>query len=254
MVNTIDLNSDLGEIPAQRDVDIALLSVVTSANIACGGHAGDEASMREMAWAAAERGVAIGAHPSYPDREGFGRAEMAIGERELEETLREQIQSLESVVREAGSELSHVKPHGALYHAAMHKRSVAEAIARAVVAVDAKLVLVGLAGAPGMTWWREMGLRATAEGFADRVYAPDGALTPRSVKGSLITDAGKAADQAVRMARGLGVIASDGSVISHHAQTICVHSDTPGALDVAIAVRRGLESAGVRVCAGISRE
>jgi UPF0271 protein len=246
-LKTIDLNSDLGELPAQRAVDLELMDIVTSANIACGGHAGDEQSMREMVRAAVERRVAIGAHPSYPDRPGFGRVEIAMGERELEEAVRAQLESLVRIAREIGARVVHVKPHGALYHAAMHSRGVAEAVGRAVRSVDSALALMGQAGATGLEWWQGMGMRVVAEGFADRVYLADGTLSPRSRPGALIEDTVKAAQQALRIARGQGVVASDGTVVRVAAQTICIHSDTPGAVPVARAVRTELEKAGFAV-------
>jgi len=243
-LRTIDLNSDLGELPGQRAVDLELMEIVTAANIACGGHAGDLASMRDMVRAAVGRGVTIGAHPSFPDRAGFGRVEMAMGEPELEASVREQVEALVRVAGGAGGRVVHVKPHGALYHAAMHKQGVADAVARAVRAVDAGLVLMGQSGAPGLGWWRVAGMSVVAEAFADRVYLKDGTLAPRGRGGALIEDPAMAAEQAVRIAQGRGVIANDGSVVQVAAETICIHSDTPGAVAVARAVRSGLEAAG----------
>lgn len=243
-MQTIDLNCDMGE---GMGTDLALLEFVTSANVACGGHAGDERTMRETVRAAKARGVVVGAHPSYPDRSGFGRVAMEMSGAAIEETVREQVAVLDRIVRREGVRLVHVKPHGALYHAAISKRDVAEAVARGVRSVDSKLVLVGLAGAEGLEWWRAMGMLVAAEAFADRRYGADGSLRSRAKAGAMIEGASSAAEQAVRIAEGLGVVAGDGSVIVVNAETICIHGDTAGAVEIARAVRGELERRGVRV-------
>lgn len=246
-MTAIDLNCDLGESPQRLadGSDEALLRLVTSANIACGGHAGDEHSMHALVRAAARLGVAVGAHPSFPDRENFGRTDMHLPAADLEAAVLAQVRVLARIAATAGVPLVHVKPHGALYHAASSRPDVADAVARAVRAVDPGLILVGLAGATCLERWRASGLRTAAEAFADRRYRPDGSLTPRSSPHAVLDDPGQAAAQAVRIARGLGAVADDGAVVPILAQTLCLHSDTPGAELAAAAIRRGLQAAGV---------
>ncbi len=247
--HAIDLNCDLGESdnPAQIAIDAALLAIVTSANIACGGHAGDEASMTRTVRAAMERAVAVGAHPSYPDRANFGRVEMDMDPAAIEAAVAEQVRTLDRVARSLGVRLSHAKPHGALYHAAMSRMPVADAIARAVRAIDPAITLVGLAGAPGLARWRELGSPVAAEAFADRRYEPDGTLRSRTQPGALIETPAQAADQAVDIALGRGAIAIDGRAIAIRAETICIHGDTPRAPALAAAIRGALEGAGLRI-------
>jgi 5-oxoprolinase (ATP-hydrolysing) subunit A len=239
-MTAIDLNCDLGEVPEliAGGVDEALLEVVSSANVACGGHAGDAATMELTLRAAERHGVAAGAHPSYPDREGFGRRELVAAPADVEAFVFLQIHALASVAAKLGLGLSHVKPHGALYHAAGRDPAVAAAIARAAARVDPALVLVGLAGSPALAAWRALGFRVAGEAFADRRYEPDGSLRARSRPGALITDPAAAADQAVRLATGRGAAV---------AETLCLHGDTPGAVAIARAVRAALEHAGVQV-------
>lgn len=246
---TIDLNCDLGECEnaAQIAIDAALLDIVTSANIACGGHAGDQGSMQRTVREAIRRGVAIGAHPSYPDRADFGRKEMPLSAIEIEHTVRDQVMSLRCFVAAERGRLAHVKPHGALYHAAMTKPEVAEAVARGVRSINAALVLVGLAGTKGIEAWRSMGMATAAEAFADRCYEANGWLRSRTLPGAVLDDPGAASEQALRIATEQGVISMDGSVVAVEAETICIHSDTPGALSVARAVRERLEGAGILV-------
>ncbi len=249
---TIDLNADMGEGEgaAERATDLALLGVVSSANIACGAHAGDGASMRAIASAALARGVAIGAHPGYPDRANFGRVEVAMTETEIEASARSQVGALVEIVRALGGEVRHVKAHGALYHAAGARPEVARAIGLAALAgCGAGVVMVGFARSPALGVWRSMGLRVVAEAFADRSYEADGTLRARGLAGAVIADPAEAAAQAVRIAQGEGVIAADGSRVTVDAGTICVHADTPGAVGVARAVREALEGGGVRVAA-----
>jgi 5-oxoprolinase (ATP-hydrolysing) subunit A len=245
----IDLNCDLGEFDtsSSQATDLALLDIVTSANIACGGHAGDASTMARTVAGAIARGVGIGAHPSYPDPANFGRIEVALSDQEIEHTVAEQIHTLDVIARAAGGRLRHVKPHGALYHAAMVRRGVAEAIARAARSCGADLILVGLAGAPGLRVWQEQGCRTAAEVFADRRYEIDGSLRSRTQPDALIANPEQAAIQAVRLVHAPAPTACgthDGSVAP---QTICIHGDTPRAPHIAAAVRRGLEAAGVQV-------
>lgn len=240
----IDLNCDMGEGAGN---DAALVECVTSANIACGGHAGDEQSMRVVVREALQRGVAIGAHPGYPDRAGFGRVAIALSPREVELCVAEQVERLSAIARQEGTRVRHVKPHGALYHAAMNAREVAAAVAAGVRRVDAGLVLVGLAGARGLEWWREMGLRVAAEAFADRRYEGDGSLRGRGHADAMIEDPREAAEQASRIARGAGVVAVDGREVGVSAATICIHGDSAGAVALARAVRTRLDREGVQV-------
>jgi 5-oxoprolinase (ATP-hydrolysing) subunit A len=224
----IDLNCDMGELEDSAH-EAALMQYITSANIACGGHAGDEASMERTARLALERGVRIGAHPGYPDPANFGRIEMPMSESEIAATVREQIERLDAVVKRLGGAIVHVKPHGALYNVAVKNEPVARAIARGVMQWNPSTTIFGLAGSRMLDWWREMGLPAAAEGFADRRYEPDGTLRSRKFPDALITDPEAAAAQALRLARE-GV-----------AQTICVHSDTPGSVEILKACRKVLE-------------
>jgi UPF0271 protein len=209
------------------------MASISSANVACGGHAGDETTMEATIRCALRHGVALGAHPGYPDRAGFGRAPVAMAARDLERSVREQLLALHRIARGLGASIVHVKPHGALYHAAMHDLAVAEAIARASRAVVADPVLVGLAGARALDAWRTMGFAVAAEGFADRRYEPDGTLRPRALAGALVVDPAEAVEQALRIARGT--------------DTVCIHGDTPGAPAIARAVRAGLEAAGFAI-------
>jgi UPF0271 protein len=223
----IDLNCDMGELEdAQHEA--ALMESITSANIACGAHAGDEATMERTTRLALERGIRIGAHPGYPDRANFGRVEMPMSAAEIAATVCEQIERLDAVVRRLGGEIVHVKPHGALYNVAVRNETVARAIAAGIAQWNPKTTVFGLAGSPMLDWWRQMGFKVAAEGFADRRYEPDGTLRSRKFPDALITDPQAAAAQAVRLARE-GV-----------AQTICVHGDTPGAVEILKACRKAL--------------
>jgi UPF0271 protein len=209
-------------------LEAALMAHVTSANIACGGHAGDEAAMERTIRLAMARGVRAGAHPGYPDRENFGRAALPMSAAELEESVYRQIVRLDAVAGRCGARLTHVKPHGALYNTAAKDPPVAEAIARAVARWDTTAVLVGLAGSGCLQAWKTAGFRVAAEGFADRAYEPDGTLRPRTQPGALITDPEAAARQALELAR--------------RVDTICVHSDTPGAERILAAVAAAFAS------------
>ncbi len=246
---TIDLNCDMGEFTdaARIAIDLALLGIVTSANIACGGHAGDEATMSETVRAAMELGVAVGAHPGYPDRARFGRVEIEMPPRAIEESVTKQILALMAVADRLGAPVGHVKPHGALYHTAMKKPDVAQAIARAVQRTLPKAILVGQAGNPMLDRWRSMGMRVAAEAFADRRYELDGALRSRTLPGALIEAPAEAAAQALRIARGEGVLTAGGAVLPIRADTTCIHSDTPGSVAIAGAVRDALRRAGITI-------
>ncbi|HEV2445190.1 MAG TPA: 5-oxoprolinase subunit PxpA [Candidatus Sulfopaludibacter sp.] len=223
----IDINCDMGELEDARH-EAALMDHITSANIACGGHAGDDAIMERTTRLALERGVRIGAHPGYPDRANFGRVEMAMSADEIARTVHQQIARLDAIVRRQGGAIVHVKPHGALYNVAVHNRAVARAIGDGVARWNPGTVVFGLAGSPMLDVWREMGLNVAGEAFADRRYEPDGTLRSRKFPDALITDPQAAAAQAVRLAR------------EGNAQTICVHGDTPGAVEILKACREAL--------------
>lgn len=244
MTVQVDLNADLGE---GAPTDEALLDVITSANIACGGHAGDEASMRRTVRLAASRAVGVGAHPSYPDRVGFGRRVVSISPAALVASLIEQIQALSAIAVREGVSLQHVKAHGALYHVAVTDEAIAGAIGQAVRSVDPGLILVALAGSRPEGIWHAMGLHVAREAFIDRGYTAAGTLIPRDQAGALLTDPAGAAARAVRMVRD-GVVASvQGRDVPVQADTLCVHADTPGSHHIAAAVRQALESSSIRV-------
>jgi UPF0271 protein len=223
----IDLNCDMGELEDSAH-EAELMALVTSANIACGAHAGDLATMERTARLALERGVRIGAHPGYPDRENFGRLELAMSPEAIAQTVYEQIALLDGVVTRLGGAIAYVKPHGALYNVAVNNGEVARAIAEGAARWNAGTLLFGLAGAPMLDVWRAMGIRVAGEAFADRRYEPDGSLRSRKLPGALITDPAEAAAQAVLLAK------------SGRAETICVHGDTPGAVAILKACRDAL--------------
>jgi UPF0271 protein len=245
----VDLNADIGEFLAADPAghDDLLIKVITSGSIACGFHAGDPSVMRRTVALAARAGVAIGAHPGFRDLAGFGRREMSVEPQEMTDLVLYQIGALGAVAKAEGLSLQHVKPHGALYNMSVRRKDVADAIARAVASFDESLILMGLPGSELLAAGSRLRLRVAAEGFADRSYEPDGSLTSRQVAGSVVTDPHAAAERAVRMIKEKNVIARDGSSIPCEVDTICVHGDTPGAVDVAGAVRRALEQAGVVV-------
>lgn len=246
---TIDLNADVGELPEALDDgrEEALLRLVSSANIACGGHAGDERTMARVLALAGRLGVAAGAHPGYPDRASFGRRSAGMDPGAIEETVFEQVRALAAAAGRAGVELRHVKPHGALYNDAARNDAVAAAIARGVARWSDAVALVGLAGSRCLEVYREQGFEAVGEGFADRAYEADGTLRPRALPGALHADPAVAAAQAVRIAVAGLVAALGGPEIALAARTICVHGDSPGAVAVAGAVRAALLAAGVRL-------
>ncbi|MFM8282919.1 MAG: 5-oxoprolinase subunit PxpA [Planctomycetaceae bacterium] len=244
---TIDLNADLGE--GDPAADEALLAVVSRCNVACGGHAGDATMMRATVTAALARGVAIGAHPSFPDRPGFGRRMMAIGTGTLVASLRDQIEGLAAIAAAAGARLTHVKPHGALYHAVAVDRSLADAFAALVAAIDPALLLVGPSGSELLRAGARHGVATASEVFADRAYAADGSLVPRGRAGAIITDPAVAAARAVRMAIAGVVEVTGGGTVAVRADTIGIHADTPAAASLARGVRAALEAAGVAITA-----
>jgi UPF0271 protein len=246
---SIDINADLGESPESlaNGEDFELMRNITSASIACGGHAGDAWTMERTLELAKELGVAAGAHPGYPDPANFGRVELAIAADELETSLREQIATLARAADRLGVRLNHVQPHGALYHAANRHHEVALAIGHAVMAVDSKLIVVGQAGSPSLDSWRSLGLLCAEEAFADRMYERGGALRQRKLRGALLEDPERAAKQALDIAVRHRVNLDDGSELCLMVQTLCIHSDTPGAATIARAVSERLKAAGVQI-------
>jgi len=227
--------------------DAALMDSISSANVACGFHAGDPGAMRATIALAREKGVAIGAHPGFQDLVGFGRREMKATPAEVEDLVLYQVSALAGMASAQGVRLQHVKAHGALYNMACRDRALADAIAKAVAAFDRSLILFGLPNSELLRAGAAAGLSIAAEVFADRAYDPDGSLTSRTKPGSVIHDTSKVVERAIKMVRDKQVIAVDGSTISLKADTICLHGDTPGAADHAKAVRRGLEAAGISV-------
>ena len=245
----IDLNSDIGESfgAFRLGADDQVLESITSANIACGFHAGDPDVMRRTVRLALEAGVAIGAHPGFPDLQGFGRREIRMGAHEVEDMVLYQVGALAAMAAAEGARLNHVKAHGALYNMAAKDSTLADAIARAVRAFDPRLILFGLPGSELLRAGRDAGLVVVAEGFADRGYEPDGSLSPRTRAGSVIHDADEVVARAVRMVTGRRVTATNGEEISLDIQTLCIHGDTPGAADLARRLREGLERNGIDV-------
>jgi UPF0271 protein len=243
----IDLNCDMGEVPeAIADgTQEALMRSVTSANVACGGHAGDEEMMRTTIQQAVRYGVAVGAHPGYADRENFGRLELKISGAEVADSVHKQVRALAQVAESCGARVVHVKPHGALYNQAVKNRELARAIADGVTRWNRDVVLVGLAGSPMLEVFREAGFTVAAEAFADRRYEADGTLRARKFEDALIRDPEIAARQALGIVERGVVRARDGSDVAVAPQTICIHGDTPGAPAIAAEVARVLRESGI---------
>lgn len=239
---TIDLNADLGE---GDPYDAELLRIVSSCNIACGGHAGDRSSIESTMRLAVANGVTVGAHPSYPDREGFGRRSRFISGDELMQSLLRQLNRFAAVASELDTPIGHVKPHGALYTDAVVDAGLADVIARAVAGMKDRPPLVGQPGTELESAAREHGLGFIAEAFVDRAYQADGRLVPRSEPGAVHGDIETIARQAVSLAVKGRVQGLQGDTISVHADTLCIHGDTPGAAEAAHAVRQALEGEGV---------
>lgn len=254
---TIDLNSDLGESFGQWSMgdDAAMLDIVTSANVACGFHAGDPAGILRTLKAAAAKGVTIGAHVAYPDLVGFGRRNMDIASDELSADVVYQIGALQALATAAGTRVRYVKPHGALYNTIAHDTRQALAVIEAIRAVDARLVLVALAGSPLIELARREGLTCIAEAFADRAYTPQGTLVSRREPGAVLHDAEQVARRMLRLVQSGEVEAIDGSITRVEADSICVHGDSPGAIQMAREVRQLLEQSGVslQAFAGVTR-
>ncbi len=251
----IDLNCDMGESFGAYTIgaDEAVMATITSANVACGYHGGDPGVMRRTVRLARDAGVAVGAHPGFPDLLGFGRREMRMAAQDVEDMVLYQIGALAAIARSEGVRLSHVKPHGALYNMAVTDKELAAAIARAVVAFDPALIFFALPGSELARAANGLGLQVALEGFADRAYQPDGSLTPRSRAGAVIHDIEAVVARALRMATDGDVIALDGSRLDMRVDTICTHGDTQGAPSLTRALRAGLERAGVTVAAVASQ-
>jgi UPF0271 protein len=245
----IDINSDLGESFGAYTIghDAGLMDAITSANVAAGFHAGDPSVLRDTVRLAKAKGVAVGAHPGFPDLVGFGRRELNVTVKEAEDFVLYQVAAVAGVAAAEGVRLQHVKPHGALFNMAVRNRELAMAIARGVAACDPSLILFGLPGSAILDAGRAAGLRVAAEIFADRAYEPDGQLASRRKPGAVIHDAETVVARAVRMVQDGTVVAIDGSVVRLEADTMCVHGDTPGSDVLAAKIRAGLERAGVTV-------
>ena len=243
---TLDLNADVGEGFGRWELgdDDAVLATVTSANVACGFHAGDPATMARTVRTALRHGVSVGAHVSYRDLAGFGRRYVDASENELTGDVVYQIGALQAVARSEGGRVAYVKPHGALYTTVAHDERHARAVITALVRLDPTLPLVGLAGSPLLRAARDAGLTVVAEAFADRAYTPAGTLLPRREPGAVLHDPQEVADRVARWARTGTFTAVDGSDVAVDAGSVCVHGDSPGAVAMAQAVRRGLEDAG----------
>ncbi|RUM19012.1 LamB/YcsF family protein [Rhizobium phaseoli] len=248
-MTAIDLNSDLGESYGAWGMgdDAAMLAVISSANVACGFHAGDPRGILKTVRAATEKGVSIGAHVSYPDRVGFGRRDMDVAHDELIADVIYQIGALKGIAAAAGVTVGYVKPHGALYNRIAHDPKQGQAVIDGIKAVDPSLVLMGLAGAPILEFARKSGLQVIAEAFADRAYTPDGQLVSRRDTGAVLHDPQVIAQRMLQLANEGTLEAIDGSTIRIDAQSICVHGDSPGAVAIAREIRRAFEAAGITV-------
>jgi UPF0271 protein len=253
---SIDLNCDLGESFGAYSIgaDAEVMRSITSANVACGYHGGDPGVMRRTVRLARQAGVAVGAHPGFPDLQGFGRREMRFAPQDVENLVLYQIGALAGIAASEGVRLQHVKAHGALYNMAARDRALADAIARATRAFEESLILFVLPGSELQRAGEAAGLRVALEGFADRAYEPDGSLTPRSRGGSVIHDSEEVVRRAVRMVSEGRVTATDGSDVTLRVDTICTHGDTPGAHELTRLLRAGLERQGAIVASvGSSR-
>lgn len=249
MATRIDLNSDLGEHYGSWRMgdDESMLATVTSANIACGFHAGDPRTALATLRGAVARGVTVGAHVAYPDLAGFGRRPMVLSAEELEADVIYQIGALQALAKAAGTEVRYVKPHGALYNSIAFNEVEAATVISALRAVDADLALVCLAGSPLVEQARAAGLRAVPEAFADRAYEPNGALVSRSELGSVLHDPALVSERMLQLVENGTVTARDGSVVEVQAESICVHGDSPDAVGMAQAVRERLLTAGIEL-------
>jgi len=250
-MKSIDLNCDMGELPQviADGTQEALMPFLTSVNVACGGHAGDQQTMKTTVEQGLRWKLAVGAHPGYPDRANFGRLELNLTAKEISNTVFEQVRNLAQVAGDCGASVKHVKAHGALYNQAARNREIAAAIADGVARWNRDVILVGLAGSAMLTVFREAGFRVAAEGFADRRYEPDGTLRSRKFADALIRDPAEAGRQVLTIATRGRVMACNGVEIPLEAHTICTHADTEGASQIAAAIARTLREAGVTLSA-----
>ncbi|MBK7393197.1 MAG: LamB/YcsF family protein [Chloracidobacterium sp.] len=243
---TIDINCDMGE---GCPNDSELMNYVSSVNIACGAHAGDAEIMRRTVECAIEKGVAIGAHPGYADRENFGRFAIKMLHSQIYDLVTEQFNTLNKLAVDAGGKIRHLKPHGALYNQSALDSGLAEVIAQAVFDIDPYLILFGLSGSVSISEAEKLGLKTASEVFADRTYKRDGSLTPRAESNALIHDTDIAIAQVMQMIDGGTVTATDGSVVPINADTVCIHGDGDNALEFAMAIRKSLTAANINVAA-----
>ena len=245
----VDLNCDLGELPEMLadGTQEALMLQITSANVACGGHAGDPRMMHETIEQALRANVAVGAHPGYEDRANFGRLELSLSPDEIAASVHKQLLALAAIAEACGAHIGHVKPHGALYNQAARDPEIAKAITAGVRRWRSDVVLVGLAGSRTLAEFSAAGFTVAAEAFADRRYEADGSLRPRKFRDALLSHPIEAAAQALRTVQQGNVVASNATVVALQADTICIHGDTPGAAKIAEAVRQALREAGIRL-------
>ena len=245
----VDLNCDLGESFGNYTcgMDASVIPHISSANVACGFHAGDPLVMQKTVALAAKHGTAVGAHPGFPDLVGFGRRNMAVSPAELKAMMIYQIGALKAFCRSQGVTLQHVKPHGAMYNMAAKDRKLADAICEAIAEVDDSLILLGLSGSEMLKAAKAKGLRCASEVFADRAYEPDGSLTPRALEGSVITDEEEAINRVLQMVKSGTVVARNGQTIPIEADSICLHGDGVKAVEFARRIRQALTDSGVEI-------
>lgn len=244
----LDLNADLGEGVGD---DAALLAIVSSASIACGGHAGDETTMRAALRAAKARGVVVGAHPGFPDRENFGRKRLVLPPAELDATIRAQVRRLVELGEDEGWPVRYVKLHGALANMAAEEPAVAALAFAAVAGLARDLAILAIDNSAQAEIAEALGFRVIREAYADRAYQPDGLLVPRQMPGAVLDDKAAIAARAIRLARAGELVAADGAVLATRAVALCVHGDTPDAVGIARAVRENLVAAGVEIRAAV---
>jgi len=248
-MSKIDLNCDMGESFGAWKMgnDFALMNFVSSVNIACGFHAGDATVIRKTVEKAVEKNLAVGAHPSFPDLQGFGRREMKMSEAEIFDIVLYQVSAVKGICEAFGTKLRHVKPHGALYNQAAKDEKIAEAIAEAVKAIDKNLIFYGLSGSFLISEAEKIGLKTASEVFADRTYQPDGSLTPRSLENALIENAETSLNQVLQMINSQTVTATNGEIVPLKAETVCIHGDGKNALEFAEIINRKLTEAGISI-------
>jgi 5-oxoprolinase (ATP-hydrolysing) subunit A len=252
MEGVIDLNADVGEVEDPADLEVDLFGIITSANIATGGHAGNPEVMEAAVACASRLGVSVGAHPSYPDRDGFGRKVVLMEPEALREELTSQIRTLDQIARSHGVQVRHVKPHGALYHRMITDSETARVVAEVTAGFPGAVLVTPAGGMGELESAVELaGVRTIAEAFADRGYRADGSLVARGENGDLLTDPSAAAAQAVSIAARHQVTTGDGTVVLIDAETLCIHGDTPGAAEIGSAVRAALVGAGLKIASPI---